>query len=34
MKIVIADDCPGGAHSWQRKSMAKAFVYCGPGLQF
>lgn len=29
MKIVIADDCPGGAHSWQRKSMAKAFVYCG-----
>lgn len=29
MKIVIADDCVGGAHSWQRKSMAKAFVYCG-----
>jgi hypothetical protein len=29
MNIVIADDCPGGAHSWQRKSMAKAFVYCG-----
>lgn len=30
MKIVIADDCGGiGAHSWQRKSMAKAFVCCG-----
>lgn len=30
MNIVIADDCGGmGAHSWQRKSMARALVFCG-----
>ena len=30
MKIVIADDCNGsGAHSWQRKSIGRALLYCG-----
>ena len=30
MKIVIADDCGGmGAHSWQRKSIARALVFAG-----
>lgn len=29
MNIVIADDCPGGAHSWQRLGLARAFTACG-----